>query len=92
MRAIVREKFGGPNSLVVNEIPEPQPEPGHVIIQVTAFGVDHAEMHMRRGERADAAPVSGIDASDHSNFAHSLTWGTKNLGLVERAIRRKSSS
>ncbi len=61
MRAIVIEKFGGPDSLVFKEIPEPEPKPGHVVIQVKAFGINHAEMHMRRGEWAESVPVSGIE-------------------------------
>ena len=61
MRAIVLEKFGGLDSLVYKDIPEPEPEAGHVVIQIKAFGINHAEMHMRRGEWAEAAPVSGIE-------------------------------
>jgi NADPH:quinone reductase-like Zn-dependent oxidoreductase len=47
--------------LVIKEIPEPEPKPGHAVIKVMAFGINHAEMHMRRGEWAEAAPVSGIE-------------------------------
>src|ERR1700731_4665595 len=61
MRAIVIQKFGGPEGLVIKEIPDPEPKPGHVVIQVKAFGINHAEMHMRRGEWAEAAEVSGIE-------------------------------
>ena len=61
MRAIVIEKFGGLDSLVYKEIPEPEPKAGHVVIQIKAFGINHAEMHMRRGEWAEAAEVSGVE-------------------------------
>jgi NADPH:quinone reductase len=62
MRAIVLEKFGGADSLVIKEIPEPEPRAVHVVIQVKAFGINHAEVHMRRGEWTKAAPViSGIE-------------------------------
>jgi NADPH:quinone reductase len=61
MRAIVLEKFGGVDSLVYQDIPEPEPKAGHVVIQVKAFGINHAEMHMRRGEWAEAAKVIGIE-------------------------------
>ncbi|MDR5755623.1 zinc-binding alcohol dehydrogenase family protein [Caballeronia sp. LZ035] len=61
MRAIVLEKFGGLDSLVYAEIPEPEPLEGHVVIEIKAFGINHAEMHMRRGEWAEAAKVSGIE-------------------------------
>lgn len=61
MRAIVLEKFGGLDSLVYMDIPEPEPLQGHVVIEIKAFGINHAEMHMRRGEWAEAAMVSGIE-------------------------------
>jgi NADPH:quinone reductase len=61
MRAIVLEKFGGPDSLVYTDLPEPEPMPGHVVIEIKAFGLNHAEMHMRRGEWAEAAKVIGIE-------------------------------
>jgi NADPH:quinone reductase-like Zn-dependent oxidoreductase len=61
MRAIVLEKFGGLDSLVYTEIPKPLPRDGEVVIAVRAFGINHAEMHMRRGEWAEAAEVSGIE-------------------------------
>jgi len=61
MRAIVLEKFGGLDSLVYQDLPAPQPEAGHVLIEIKAFGLNHAEMHMRRGEWAEAAKVIGIE-------------------------------
>lgn len=61
MRAIVLEKFGGLDSLVYTEIPKPLPKDGEVVIAVQGFGINHAELHMRRGEWAEAAEVSGIE-------------------------------
>jgi NADPH:quinone reductase len=61
MRAILRTGFGGPDVLEIREIPEPEPRAGHAVIQVKAFGINHAEMHMRKGEWAEIADVSGIE-------------------------------
>src|SRR5262250_2933821 len=61
MRAILRTGFGGPEQLVIREIPEPEPKAGHAVIEVKAFGINHAEMHMRKGEWAEIADVSGIE-------------------------------
>jgi NADPH:quinone reductase-like Zn-dependent oxidoreductase len=59
MRAIVIDHFGpGLDSLVIKEVPEPEPKLGHVVIEVKAFGINHAEMHMRKGEWAEAAEIS----------------------------------
>src|ERR1700741_621465 len=61
MRGIILEKFGGPDSPVYTQLPKPQPKAGEVVIEVKGFGINHAEMHMRRGEWAEAAEVSGIE-------------------------------
>ena len=61
MRAILRTRFGGPEVLVIREIRAPEPKEGHVVIQVKAFGLNHAELHMRKGEWAEIADVSGIE-------------------------------
>ena len=63
MRAIVLEKFGGLDSLVYTEIPKPRPRDGEVVIAVKAFGISHAEMHMRRGEWAEAPKSAASNAS-----------------------------
>src|ERR1700723_1089584 len=61
MRAIILEKFGDLDSLVYTDIPKPLPKDGEVVIEVAGFGINHAETHMRRGEWAEAAEVSGIE-------------------------------
>jgi NADPH2:quinone reductase len=61
MRAILRTGFGGPEKLVIREMPEPEPRAGHAVIEVKAFGLNHAELHMRKGEWAEIADVSGIE-------------------------------
>jgi NADPH:quinone reductase-like Zn-dependent oxidoreductase len=61
MREILRTGFGGPEVLVIREVPEPEPKDGHAVIQVKAFGLNHAELHMRKGEWAEIADVSGIE-------------------------------
>src|SRR5215472_14102942 len=62
MRAIVITEHGGPDVLQVQEVPDPVPADGEVLIRVKAFGINHAETHMRKGEWPEATPVSGIEA------------------------------
>jgi len=61
MRAIMRTRFGGPEVLEIRDIPKPEPKAGHAVIRVKAFGVNHAEKHMREGNWAEIADVSGIE-------------------------------
>src|SRR5262245_7913219 len=61
MRAILRKQFGGPDVLEVREIPEPEPKSDHAVIQVKAFGINHAAKQMREGNWDEMADVSGIE-------------------------------
>jgi NADPH2:quinone reductase len=61
MRAIVIDQYGPVEGLVYKEIPKPESMTGQVVIKIKAFGINHAEMHMRRGEWAESVPVSGIE-------------------------------
>jgi NADPH2:quinone reductase len=61
MRAIVRETYGGPEQLIVKEVPVPEPKEGEVRIAVKAFGINRAETYMRRGAWGDVSNISGIE-------------------------------
>lgn len=63
MKAIVIKEHGGPEKLVVRELPDPQPKARHVLIEVKAFGVNHAETHMRQGHWPEWNEVSGIECA-----------------------------
>jgi NADPH:quinone reductase len=61
MKAIVLEKFGTPDCLVIKDVETPKPKQGFALIRIKAFGVNHAEIHMRRGEWAESMPIIGIE-------------------------------
>jgi len=61
MNAIVIGKFGGPEVLEYRKVPKLSPKEGEVLIQVKAFGINHAEMHMRKGEWDEWNPISGLE-------------------------------
>jgi NADPH2:quinone reductase len=61
MQAMVTSQFGGPEQLVLTEIPTPVPENGEVLIKVKAFGINRAELYMRKGLFGEVTPVSGIE-------------------------------
>ncbi len=61
MRAIVIKQFGGPEVLSIEERPAPEPGPAQVLIEVKAFGLNHAEIYLREGIWGDVAEISGIE-------------------------------
>jgi NADPH2:quinone reductase len=49
MKAIVISRYGGPEVLELREVPEPEPQPGQVLVQVQAAGVNFADIIMAQG-------------------------------------------
>ncbi|OMH30693.1 NAD(P)H-quinone oxidoreductase [Tersicoccus sp. Bi-70] len=49
MKAIHLPTFGGPESLVLTDLPDPQPAPGDVVIDVAAAGINRADVNQRKG-------------------------------------------
>lgn len=49
MRAVVIPEFGGPEVLQVQDMPEPQPKPGEVLVRVQAAGINFADLITVRG-------------------------------------------
>jgi NADPH:quinone reductase len=94
MRAIVITEPGGPEVLEIQEVADPVPGDGEVLIQVRAFGVNHAETHMRKGEWPEAAPVSGIEAvgTVAADPSGELPRGTKVLAIMGGLGRTRNGS
>ena len=63
MKAIVIKEHGGPEQLVIRDVADPVPVAGHVLIQVKAFGLNHAETQMRKGNWPESTPISGIECA-----------------------------
>ncbi|WP_406206509.1 zinc-binding dehydrogenase [Kitasatospora sp. NBC_01560] len=63
MRAAVIRRYGGPEELRAETVPEPSPGPGQVLIDVTLAGLNYADLHCRAGEyrRYPLPAVLGAD-------------------------------
>src|SRR5260370_28640036 len=89
MRAMVIAEPGGPEVLQIQEVAGPGPADDEVLLRVKAFGVNHADTHMRKGEWPEATPISGIEAvgtvvADPSGV---LAEGTKVLAIMGGVLR-----
>jgi putative PIG3 family NAD(P)H quinone oxidoreductase len=66
MRAVVITQPGEPEVLEVQEVPDPQPQPGEVLIRVAAAGLNRADLLQRQGHYAPppgASPYLGMECS-----------------------------
>ena len=50
MKAIAIDGYGGPERLVLRDLPDPRPGPGEMLVRVRAAGVNPVDWKIRRGE------------------------------------------
>ncbi len=50
MRAIQIEEFGGPETLRLVDLPEPEPGEGEVVVEVARSGINFADTHATRND------------------------------------------
>jgi len=60
MRAVVQRGFGGTEQLSVQELPDPTPGEGEVLVRVTAAAVDRGTWHLLTGLPYVARPYVGL--------------------------------
>jgi NADPH:quinone reductase len=64
MHAITVSENGGPDVLVLAEVPDPEPLPREVVIDVAASGVNFADISKRAGHRPEPLPfIPGHEAA-----------------------------
>ena len=66
MKAAVIREFGDVDVLKVEDIPTPEPKPGHVLIKVLAAGINRLDHYIREGSVVPELPfphILGIDAA-----------------------------
>jgi len=66
MRAVTAPEPGGPEALTVTELPDPEPGPGEVVIDVVASAVNRADTLQRQGfypPPKGASDVLGLECS-----------------------------
>jgi NADPH:quinone reductase-like Zn-dependent oxidoreductase len=66
MRAVIVAEPGGPEALVIAEVPDPEAGPGQVVIDMSATAVNRADTLQRQGfypPPPGASPVLGLECS-----------------------------
>jgi NADPH2:quinone reductase len=63
MHAVVVHEAGGPEVLQLEEVPDPIPGEGEVLVRVEAVGVNHVDLANRAGAARSFPTVLGLDAA-----------------------------
>jgi NADPH:quinone reductase-like Zn-dependent oxidoreductase len=77
MKAVVLHEYGGPEKLKYEDVPDPVPGAGQLLVRLAASSVNPVDYKMRSGEAAARFPVQfpGILGRDISGIVRSLGEG-----------------
>lgn len=84
MRAVRVHDFGGPDRLIVEDIPDPQPGPSEVLVQIQAVGVNPVDAYVRAGTHSIRPSLPFIPGFDGAGIV--LKTGT-NVSRVAKNDR-----
>ena len=89
MRAIQITELGGPEVLTLTELPDPQPGPGQVLVEVTGVGVNYADTHLTEGSyltRTELPVVPGSEVAGRTPDGRRVVGLTGGGAYAEKAV------
>ena len=84
VRAVRIHEDGGPEVLRYEEIPDPEPGPGEVLVELRAAGLNHLDVWVRRG--LPSVPKPRILGADGSGIVAALGAGVEGFAVGDRVV------
>jgi NADPH:quinone reductase-like Zn-dependent oxidoreductase len=84
MKAAVFHQHGGPEVLQYQDVPDPKPGPGEVLIEVKAASINHIDIFLRRGMPGVKVAMPKIAGSDAAGVIRELGPGVTGLAPGQR--------
>jgi NADPH:quinone reductase len=81
MKAIRAHSFGGPEVLQLEEVDDPIPGPGEVVIDVRAAGINPADTYMRNGTYAIVPKLPYIPGGDAGGVVSAVGLGVREFSV-----------
>lgn len=84
MKAIRVHKFGGPEVLQLDEVPDPKAGPGEVLVRIRASGVNPVDTYIRSGSYALMPPLPYVPGTDAAGAVETVGEGVKRFKKGDR--------
>jgi NADPH:quinone reductase-like Zn-dependent oxidoreductase len=84
MKAVVFHEHGGPDVLRYEDVPDPSPGSGEVLIEVHATSINHVDIFLRRGMPGIKVPLPRIAGADASGIIREIGPGVSGLKTGQR--------
>jgi NADPH:quinone reductase len=92
MKAIRVHEFGGPEVLRLEDVEEPKPGAGQVLVRVRAVGVNPVDTYIRTGTHAVRPPLPFTPGLDAAGTVEAAGEGVGRVGAGERVYVAGSAS
>jgi NADPH:quinone reductase-like Zn-dependent oxidoreductase len=88
MRAARFHEYGGAESLVIEQAPDPHPGPGEIRVRVAAAGVNPIDWKLRAGALRQVFPVElpAIPGRDAAGVVDEIGDGVQGVGIGDRVF------
>jgi NADPH2:quinone reductase len=87
MKAIVIREFGNPDVLRLEDVPQPSPETGEIVIRVRAATVNQTlDVALRAGKYARRPPLPHVPGSDAAGEVAAVAPDVKSLKVGDRVV------
>jgi alcohol dehydrogenase len=87
MKAVVFEEHGGPEVLQYTDIPEPEPKPYEVLVEVKAAGANFNDIWARRGMPGMKVVMPHVSGSDVSGVVKALGSEVSGTGFGSSPVQ-----
>ena len=84
MKAIRVHEFGGPEVMILEEVPDLQPGPGQVVVTVKAAGVNPVDTYIRSGQYAKRPALPYTPGMDSGGVVASVGEGVSGVAVGDR--------
>ena len=84
MRAIRVRQFGGPDVLRIEELPDPKPGPGQVLVKVHAVGINPVETYIRSGTYTPKPDLPYTPGTDTAGTVEAISEGVTDFKPGDR--------
>ena len=86
MKAIRAHSFGGPEVLQLDDVPDPVPGPGEVVVRIAAAGVNPADTYMLGGAYAIKPDLPYVPGGDAAGTIEAVGDGVTSVAVGDRVF------
>jgi NADPH:quinone reductase-like Zn-dependent oxidoreductase len=86
VKALRIHSHGGPEVLRIDDVPEPRPQPGEVLVRVLAVSINHLDLWIRRGMPGFPVEFPRVLGCDGTGEVVELGAGVRGLRIGQKVV------